>query len=399
MFETKTSSFHYTKCDACLSVRLSMKIVKGLDGVSRCRICNQKKYTINMFSHPVWFKDGKHNSPQYDLPHELCGLSEGEKLLIQQVSPYVPLQHLQKGSFGSKGHVCSFPQDISEVCLVLPRLPTDICVVNVVKEFRDKDNVPHKHTFRIRKQKVLDALAWLKQYNVVYSDIVITTENLDWIDGSEGFLGYSEASDSLSSPQEDQAYVNIHDNPHSHNTDPPVFGMIQSPPNQHNPSNKYNDFTSSLQVASKKASTSTSLSFPYVSSTPVNEYDTTLLLFCKAFPWLFPGGRGDFNDCSEVLENVDDWMRRLLYYQDGRFAQDKIWSFFALNYAVRKKIPNPVPTLLMDSLKMVPRQSQNYNNNFKMETQVGSIVLLTIHSTLKGHQVIGDLKEVKFILG
>ena len=138
MFETKTSSLHYTKCDACLSVRLSMKIVKGLDGVSRCRICNQKKYTINMFSHPVWFKDGKHNSPQYNLPHELCGLSEGEKLLIQQVSPYVPLQHLQKGSFGSKGHVCSFPQDISEVCVVLPRLPTDICVVNVVKEFRDK---------------------------------------------------------------------------------------------------------------------------------------------------------------------------------------------------------------------------------------------------------------------
>ena len=116
-----------------------------------------------MFSHPVWFKDGKHNSPQYNLPPELCGLSEGEKLLIQQVSPYVPLQHLQKGSFGSKGHVCSFPQDISEVCLVLPRLPTDIRVVNVVKEFRDKDNVPHKHTFRIRKQKVLDALAWLKQ--------------------------------------------------------------------------------------------------------------------------------------------------------------------------------------------------------------------------------------------
>ena len=79
------------------------------------------------------------------------------------------------------------------------------------------------------------------------------------------------------------------------------------------------------------------MSFPYVSTTPVNEFDTTSKLFCKAFPWLFPGGCGDINDYSEIKESPDEWMKRLLYYQDGRFAEDKMWSFFALNYTVRKK--------------------------------------------------------------
>ena len=225
-FENKTSSFQYTKCDACLCVRLNMKTIKGFDGLLRCKGCNQKKYTPNMFSHPVWFQDKKMKNPQYDLPPELCNLSEGEKLLIQQVSPYVPLQHLQKGSFGCKGHVCSFPQDINQVCLELPRLPSDISVVNVVKEFRDKDNVPHKHTFRIRKQKVLDALCWLKQYNVVYKDIIINHNNLNWIDGQEGFLADTDNPPSVTHPQEEETYINLHDNPHSHNIDPPVFGVL-----------------------------------------------------------------------------------------------------------------------------------------------------------------------------
>jgi hypothetical protein len=40
-------------------------------------------------------------------------------------------------------------------------------------------------------------------------------------------------------------------------------------------------------IRSKKAT----INFPYVSQTPVSEYDTNSGLFSKAFPWLFPGGR------------------------------------------------------------------------------------------------------------
>jgi hypothetical protein len=55
-----------------------------------------------------------------------------------------------------------------------------------------------------------------------------------------------------------------------------------------------------------------SLPWPYVSPDPVNEYDTTEKLFCKAFPWLFPGGVGDFNDYRDTLQkfgNPENWQK------------------------------------------------------------------------------------------
>ena len=43
---------------------------------------------------PVWFDEL--NNINYKLPKQLEGLREGEKLLLQQISPYVHLQHLSK---------------------------------------------------------------------------------------------------------------------------------------------------------------------------------------------------------------------------------------------------------------------------------------------------------------
>jgi hypothetical protein len=52
---------------------------------------------------------------------------------------------------------------------------------------------------------------------------------------------------------------------------------------------------------------------------------------------LFPGGYGDFGQFREKKLNVSDWTRNMLYYRDGRFAKDRIWCFFALDFATRKK--------------------------------------------------------------
>lgn len=34
---------------------------------------------------------------------------------------------------------------------------------------------------------------------------------------------------------------------------------------------------------------------------------------------------------------VSDWAQNLLFYQDGRFASDKLWCFFTLNYIYRRR--------------------------------------------------------------
>ena len=42
---------------------------------------------------------------------------------------------------------------------------------------------------------------------------------------------------------------------------------------------------------------------------------------------------------KEPIE-LDQWIRHLLLYEDGRFARDKMWCFFTLNYSQRKNVMN-----------------------------------------------------------
>ena len=72
--------------------------------------------------------------------------------------------------------------------------------------------------------------------------------------------------------------------------------------------------------------------WPYVLDEPVSEYDSSIKIFCHAFPWLYPGGIGDINDVREKKVFVSDWAEKQLLYKDGRFAKDKMWPFFTLNY-------------------------------------------------------------------
>ena len=146
-FETQAAACTFHKCDACRKVKLSMT-TKDVNGIMLCKECKDNKRKVDDFSHPTWTDSS--GMIRFDIPEVLLDLREGEKLLIQQVSPYVPLHHLQQGSYGSRGHVCSFPQDISHVCNVLPRIPSEVSVVKVVKEFTDKSNERQRLTFRIR---------------------------------------------------------------------------------------------------------------------------------------------------------------------------------------------------------------------------------------------------------
>ena len=80
--------------------------------------------------------------------------------------------------------------------------------------------------------------------------------------------------------------------------------------------------------------------FPHVSPIPANEYEGNIHLFSKAFPWLFPGGQGDITSDELSEMHMEKWMHHMLHYDDRRFAADKMWSFFALNYALRKQNKN-----------------------------------------------------------
>ena len=97
-----------------------------------------------------------------------------------------------------------------------------------------------------------------------------------------------------------------------------------------------NAFISNQLESAAKESTTTTIDWPYTSDQAISEYSSTEHLFPKAFPWLFPGGYGDFAAYQEDKITIAEWCEKLLHYYDGRFAKDKMWGFFALNYTTRR---------------------------------------------------------------
>jgi hypothetical protein len=332
------------RCDLCLSVSLNLTTVamRGT-GINRCKRCVTKKRTTPPGWLPIWVN--QEGVRQLQVPTELSDLTEGEKLLIQQISPYIPMQHLQKGAYGSKGHVCSFPQAVDEICTILPRLPEHVNAISVVKHFKATDDNegdrPGSMIFNIRKDKVLTALRWLKKYNKVYKDIEIQETNLGWMGDKEEMeldvkVSHSVEHDSKS-PDNSDYDLNGGSNESDHCNR--SFGIL--PKGQNRPGKIDQPITDSITETIKEScqgSGSSRIEFPYVSEEPVDEYDETERIFCKAFPWLFPGGIGDINSMHLEPIELDEWIKHLLLYEDGRFARDKMWCFFTLNYAQRKNV-------------------------------------------------------------
>jgi hypothetical protein len=346
-FEARLDSFAHLKCQVCCSVSIRFKnLQQGDHNGHICRDCSGG----NIWSAfpektlPVWFDvDGV---IQYYVPEELKCLREGEKLLIQQISVYVPLQHLSYGQVGARGHIVSFPQDILTVCKTLPRLPGNVKVVKVIKNFKLSDGTISSNTFRIRRPVVLAALRWLKKYNKQYRDIDICEENLSWIsNGDEQELPIDTWEDPDTIPGCDNEDLGptgqqIEDKISGPNeVIEPCYG-VSNEFNTNMPKTKDNPVIDALIAAEMQGklksagSQETTMQFPYVSAEPVCEYSEPFLME-YAFPWLFPGGTGGYLSGPNPRPDIKVWMQKIMYYMDGRFDHDRLWSFFALNYCTR----------------------------------------------------------------
>ena len=108
-FEDKASELKHKLCPICMCTSLCIKLVQH-KGILMCSLCQSRKaYECDQsLTLPVWIDDD--GTIQYHLPEELDCLREAEKLLIAQVSAYVPLHHLWKGQLGCRGHTCCFTQ-------------------------------------------------------------------------------------------------------------------------------------------------------------------------------------------------------------------------------------------------------------------------------------------------
>ena len=333
-------------CHCCRTISISNVIHNN-----KCQKCTGRP--LNYFEKrkvlPIWYKDGL---PQYHVPPELSDLTYAEKMLIQRISPFIPLIHIKNGTHGLSGHVCAFEQDIGEFITRLPRQRHDVTMLKVLKTVQAEigdDKATRVHAFRVRRKQVLEALLFLKAYNDEYSDIVIDESALDWLgDAKEGSLDAMVIDegglDSIANE------VMVVDNPFKEDLGPNPKQTIRDRDFHGDNINtigflseggnaalgvddkKINDQLQKTIDSCKKRH-EIEVNFPQVAETPVSEFSQTKI-FVRAFPWLFPGGLGDIRDDGG---HVGDWGRRLLMYEDGRFARDKFFGFFALNYIIRQR--------------------------------------------------------------
>ena len=298
-------------------------------------------YYLKANALPVWYKDGE---AQYRIPPCLKGLSYAEKLLIQRVSPFVPLHHIKSGVFGLSGHVCAFEQEIEPFVKTLPREAKDVSMLRVLKTIKSEVCGEEENTiraYRVRKAKVIEALWFLKQYNKEYKDIEIDESALDWIQGEEGVLEAKtiETEEILTRVDNDKTVDDVGPAPKQFEVVPGTdvvneFGLVdtgdKAPLCEHDQA--INDELMDATAKSPKKKDIT-VDWPAIHHNPVSEFGEKRI-FVNAFPWLFPGGIGDVKDSPD---SPAEWGRQLLYYEDGRFESDQIFGFFALNYIVRHR--------------------------------------------------------------
>lgn len=81
---------------------------------------------------------------------------------------------LKHGGIACWGHCSAFPQAVQEPATILPRLPAEVDIIHVRRQGKDDT---HK-AFLVRRQRVEDALRWVKHNNPAYADIVIDEARL-----------------------------------------------------------------------------------------------------------------------------------------------------------------------------------------------------------------------------
>ena len=195
LFEHKMNSIHLHVCRTCLEYEILFDRSNARKEYDVCDKCKSKKIDyIKENRQPVWYEYNADGSkvcddnnipiPQYNIPEELSNLTMAEKLLIRRCCPFIPSVHLKEGILGIKGHCICFPQDVNEVCTILPQLKCQ--VVKYIREIGNTDSSRHRwEMLRVNRGRVLRALRWLKIHNSEYADIVIDETNLEWMKGRQ----------------------------------------------------------------------------------------------------------------------------------------------------------------------------------------------------------------------
>ena len=260
-------------------------------------------------------------------------LNSQEQALIAISTPIMSFFKL-KGprdgqNIGFKGNVINIAQDISKICKILPRLPSN-CNIFTVRSRRGSDP-SHYKDFKVRRERVHKWLLFLKKWNPAYRNIDICLVNLNALplDNSVYENLHEVVVDNILN---DAVHDNIHnaDNVESDNDD----DGIQDGPIDNELDDGILHTGIALEIQNINVANAIVadllhpplnndiIEWPQLNPLPLDEYNTPYLL-TNAFPCLFPFGNGDVTDkIRNIHVTLNDACNHYLKY--GKLNTDAI---------------------------------------------------------------------------
>jgi hypothetical protein len=174
--EQRWLKLSFDVCDICQGCHLTtMRKVLVEFGHTherqRTQICGscennpKKKMTQNRVK-PYWMD--RHGLWHTTVPEQLSGLTFAEKIIIAVASSHISLIHLKNDTLGSRRHCVAVEQQIANILLVLPRHPSDLDFFSVRRSGGSSDQEVYEKIFKVQRKKVVAALYWLVEHNVMY---------------------------------------------------------------------------------------------------------------------------------------------------------------------------------------------------------------------------------------
>jgi len=253
-----------------------------------------------------------------------------------------------------RGNTCAFAQNTLSTAKKLPRTPSDVSDMLSVVFTGPSEKVPEsclKHVFRVRKQKILDFLDFLRHHNILYNDIELDYSILDLypVDGALPGVDDHVIANSVNNSRElfDEESASFEPHPSSQLYDSGTTATEHSPHVFLENTGVFDNESSNVPARMLTTSAIRNLVrknpgapdlLLHRAENPEPEYGNPRL-FPGMFPTLFPFGTGGFDDdLRPVPINFRSQAEYFLDLADHSFRAHRCFIFHALNIHQRRTV-------------------------------------------------------------
>ena len=277
-----------------------------------------------------------------DIPSQLKDLSWTEKLLISRVKHNICIVKVHvSGMSKMKANVVSHSLPMPKIYSALPPAKEELDEVLAfmyigpnVPTYRDYKRTP----MLVRRNKVAEALEWLKLNHSDYADLEISYDNLNAYSEDEPpvVVNYTQSMESNKDPE--AAAVNDTEEDEGIETGECPFVVHGLTGTKLSQLADMRPYEITARAVEHFKSNGKALGIGQAKQ-PESMYDNPQL-YPQMFPWLFPYGLGGLNNlCSHGRKPVSEERRKqqLLMYHDKRFQLEPLFPLVALNHEQMKK--------------------------------------------------------------